>query len=135
MPGVGTLMVLALKFLTPINFHQKPRIQKFFNIQLKKLTASFGNKADFKLIRSKLFSEQLSNSLATVLEKLDPDESEIIIDNEKPKLVRLCERNKKEELTNEKIENYKNNLQTIRLKYLARSFMETLKDNARVIVK
>jgi len=47
----------------------------------------------------------------------------------------LCERNKKEELTNEKIENYKNNLQTIRLKYLARSFMETLKDNARVIVK
>ena len=106
---------------------------KFYNCS--DLTAAFGNKADFKLIRSKLFSEQLSNSLATVLEKLDPDESEIIIDNEKPKLVRLCERNKKEELTNEKIENYKNNLQTIRLKYLARSFMETLKDNARVIVK
>ncbi len=34
-----------------------------------------------------------------------------------------------------KLENYKNNLQSIRLKYLARSFMETLKDNARVIVK
>ena len=29
----------------------------------------------------------------------------------------------------------KNNLQTIRLKYLARSFMETLKDNARVVIK
>ena len=97
--------------------------------------AAIGNKADFKLIRSKLFSEQLSNSLATVLETLDPDESEIIIDNEKPKLVRLCERNKKEELTIEKIENDKNNLQTIRLKYLARSFMETLKDNARVVFK
>ena len=46
-----------------------------------------------------------------------------------------CGRNKKEELTNEKIENDKNNLQTIRLKYLARSFMETLKDNARIIIK
>ena len=57
------------------------------------------------------------------------------MDNEKPKLVRLCGRNKKEDLTKEKIENDKNNLQTIRLKYLARSFMETLKDNARVIVK
>ena len=106
---------------------------KYYNCS--DLTAAIGNKADFKLIRSKLFSEQLSNSLATVLEKLDPDESEIIIDNEKPKLVRLCERNKKEELTNEKIENYKNNLQTIRLKYLARSFMEALKDNARVVIK
>jgi len=96
------------------------------------LTAAIGDKTDVKLLRSKLFSEQLSNSLATVLEKLDPDESEIIIDNEKPKLVRLCERNKKEDLTKEKIENDKNNLQTIRLKYLARSFMETLKDNARI---
>ena len=106
---------------------------KFYNCS--DLTAAIGNKTDFKLIRSKLFSEQLSNSLATVLEKLDPDESEIIIDNEKPKLVRLCDRNKKEELTNEKIENDKNILQTIRLKYLARSFMETLKDNARIVTK
>ena len=105
---------------------------KFYNCS--DLTAAIGNKPDFKLIRSKLFSEQLSNSLATVLEKLDPDESEIIIDNKKSKLVRLCERNKKE-LTNEKIENDKNNLQTIRLKYLARSFMETLKDNALVVIK
>jgi len=106
---------------------------KFYNCS--DLTAAIGNKTDFKLIRSKLFSEQLSNSLATVLEKLDPSESEIIIDNEKPKLVRLCGRNKKEELTKEKIENDKNNLQTIRLKYLARSFMATLKDNARIIIK
>jgi hypothetical protein len=106
---------------------------KFYNCS--DLAADIRNKADFKLSRSKLFSDQLSKSLATVLEKLDPDESEIIIDNEEPKLVRLCERNKKEELTNEKIEDYKNNLQTIRLKYLARSYMETLKDNAGVIVK
>ena len=35
----------------------------------------------------------------------------------------------------EKIETDKNDLQTIRLKYLAKSFMETLKDNARIVVK
>ena len=99
------------------------------------LTAAVGDQTDIKLTRSKLFSEQLPNSLATVLEKLDPNEAEIIINYEKPKLVRLCERNKKEKLANERIENYKNNLQTLRLKYLARSFMETLKDNARIVTK
>ena len=60
---------------------------------------------------------------------------EIMIDYENPKLVRLCERNKKEELSTGKIENDKNILQTIRLKNLARSFMETLKDNARIVFR
>ena len=106
---------------------------KFYNCS--ELSAAIGNKTDFKLIRSKLFAEELSHSLATVIEKLDPDESEIIIDNEKPKLVRLCERTKTDDLTDEKIENDKNNFQTIRLKYLARSFMETLKDNSRITIQ
>ena len=106
---------------------------KFYNCS--DLTAGIGDQADVKLRRNKLFSEELSDSLATVLEKLDPNESEIIFNDEKPKLVRLCERNKKGNLSNEKFENNKNNLQTIRLKYLARSFMETLKDNARIVIK
>ena len=99
------------------------------------LAVAIGDKKDVALMRSKLISEQLPSSLAMVLEKLDPNESEIIIDYEKPKLVRLCERNKKEFLSTEKIKNDKNNLQTSRLKYLARSFIETLKDNARIVVK
>ena len=106
---------------------------KFYNCS--DLTAGIGDQADVKLRRNKLFSEELSDSLATVLEKLDPNESEIIFNDEKPKLVRLCERNKKGNLSNEKFEINKNNLQTIRLKYLARSFMETLKDNARIVIK
>ena len=99
------------------------------------LTAAIGDQTDLNLTRSKLSSEEIPNFLATVLKNLDPNESEIIIDYEKSKLVRLCKRNKNEDLTTEKNENYKNNLQTIRLKYLARSFMETLKDDARVVVK
>ena len=99
------------------------------------LAVAIGDKKDVALMRSKLISEQLPSSLAMVLEKLDPNESEIIIDYEKPKLVRLCERNKKEFLSTEKIKNDKNNLQTSSLKYLARSFIETLKDNARIVVK
>ena len=58
---------------------------KFLNCS--DLTAAIEDNRDIKLIRSKLFSEQLPNYLATVLEKIDPNESEIIIDNEKPKLV------------------------------------------------
>ena len=112
---------------------------------LKDIQNKFHNCADFtaamkdetaiKLTRNKLFSEEVPNSLATLLANLDPNESEIVIDDEKPKLVRLCERNKAEKLIKEKIETDKNDLQTIRLKYLAKSFMETLKDNARIVVK
>ena len=119
---------------TMANLDYLKNIQNKFH-NCSDLTAAVQNQTDVKLVRNKLFSEQLPNSLAMVLEKLDPHESEIIIDYEKPKLVRLCERYKKENLTNEKIETDKNNLQTIRLKYLERSFMESLKDNARIVIQ
>ncbi len=84
---------------------------------------------------SKHFSDELPEAIAAVLENLDPNEAKIIIDDEKLKLVILCERNYQETSTIKTIENDKNALQNTRLKYLARSLLETLKDNARIVIK
>ena len=56
-------------------------------------------------------------------------------ENKKLKLVILCERNYQENSTIKTIENDKNVLQNTRLKYLARNLLETLKDNARIVIK
>ena len=99
------------------------------------LPAIIGDQTEFTLIRSKQFSEELPKSIATVLEKLDSNESKIIIEDEKLKWVILCERNYQENSTIIAIENDKNVIQNSRLKYLARSLLETLKDNARIVIK
>jgi len=99
------------------------------------LAAKIADQVEFTLIRNKLFFEELPNTIAAVIEKLDSNEAKIIIDDKKSKLVILCERNYQEKSTIETIENDKNVLQNTRLKYLARSLLETLKDNARIVIK
>ena len=99
------------------------------------MPAIIGDQIEFTLIRSKKFSEALPESIADILEELDPNESKVIIDEEKLKLVILCERNYQENSTSKTIENDKNVLQNTRLKYLARNLLETLKDNARIVIK
>ena len=116
------------------NVEQLEKTQSKFH-NCSDLEVAIGNQTEVNLIRSKLFSYELPNSIANVLESLDPNESEIIIEDERPKLIRLCERSKKEKLTKEKLEKDRNNLQTMRLKHMARSYMETLKDNARIVIK
>jgi len=99
------------------------------------LPAIIGDQIEFTLIRRKQFSEVIPASIAAVLAKLDSNESKIIIDEEKLKLVILCERNYQENSTIKTIENDKNMLQNTRLKYLAKNLLETLKDNARIVIK
>ena len=99
------------------------------------LAAKIADQVEFTLIRNKLFFEELPDPIAAVLENLDSNEAKIIIDDKKSKLVILCERNYQEKSTIETIENDKNVLQNTRLKYLARSLLETLKDNARIVIK
>ena len=99
------------------------------------MPAIIGGQIEFTLIRSELFSDELPETIATVLENLDPNEAKIVIGDEKLKLVILCERNYKEYSTAKTIENDKNVFQNTRLKYLARSLLETLKDNARIVIK
>ena len=99
------------------------------------LPAIIGDQMEFTLIRSKHFSDELPESIAGVLKNLDSNEAKIIIDDKKLKLVILCERNSQENFTIKTIENDKKVLQNARLKYLARSLLETLKDNARIVIK
>ena len=99
------------------------------------LEAIIGGQTEVKLTRKKLLSDEIPNTLVPVLDNLDQNESEIIVADGQSQLVIMCERNNQLNSTAETLEQDKNVLQTNRLKHLARSFLETLKDNARIVIK
>jgi peptidyl-prolyl cis-trans isomerase SurA len=99
------------------------------------LLAIIGGQTEVTLTRKKLLSDQIPNTLVPVLENLDQNESEIIAADGKSQLIIMCDRNKQVNSTAQTLEQDKNILQTNRLKHLARSFLETLKDNARIVIK
>ena len=99
------------------------------------LEAIIGDRTKVTLTRIKLLSDKIPNTLVSVLDNLDQNESKIIIADGKSQLVIMCERNSQLNSTAQTLEQDKNVLQTNRLKHLARSFLETLKDNARIVIK
>ena len=99
------------------------------------LEAIIGGQTEVTLTRKKLLSDEIPNTLVPVLDNLDKNESEIIVADGQSQLVIMCERNNQLNSTAQTLEQDKNVLQTNRLKHLARSFLETLKDNARIVIK
>ena len=99
------------------------------------LEAIIGDQTEVTLTRKKLLSDEIPNTLVPVLDNLDQNESEIIVEDGQSQLVIMCERNNQLNFTAQTLEQDKNVLQTNRLKHLARSFLETLKDNARIVIK
>ena len=99
------------------------------------LEAIIGDQTEVTLTRKKLLSDEIPNTLVPVLDKLDQNESEIIVEDGQSQLVIMCERNNPLNSTAQTLEQDKNVLQSNRLKHLARSFLETLKDNARIVIK
>ena len=99
------------------------------------LEAIIGDQTEVTLTRKKLLSDEIPNTLVPVLDNLDQNESEIIVEDGQSQLVIMCERNNQLNSTAQTLEQDKNVLQTNRLKHLARSFLETLKDNARIVIK
>ena len=99
------------------------------------LEAIIGGQTEVTLTRKKLLSDEIPNTLVPVLDNLDQNESEIIVADGQSQLVILCERNNQLNSTDQTLEQDKNVLQTNRLKHLARSFLETLTDNARIVIK
>ena len=99
------------------------------------LEAIIGGQTEVTLTRKKLLSDEIPNTLVPVLDNLDQNESEIIVADGQSQLVVMCERNNQLNSTARTLEQDKNVLQTNRLKHLARSFLETLKDNARIVIK
>ena len=99
------------------------------------LEAIIEDQTEVTLTRKKLLSDEIPNTLVPVLDNLDQNESEIIVEDGQSQLVIMCERNNQLNSTAQTLEQDKNVLQSNRLKHLARSFLETLKDNARIVIK
>ena len=115
-----------LKYLSFVqdSFHNCPDVE-----------AIIGGQTEVTLTRKKLLSNEIPNTLVPVLDNLDQNESEIIVEDGKSQLVIMCKRNNQLNSTARTLEQDKNMLQTNRLKHLARSFLQTLKDNARIVIK
>ena len=94
-----------------------------------------GGQTEVTLTRKKLLSDEIPNTLVPVLDNLDQNESEIIVADGQSQLVIMCERNNQLNSTAQTLEQDKNVLQTSRLTHLSRSFLENLKDNARIVIK
>ena len=109
-------------------------VQDNFN-NCSDLNPIIGGQTEVTLTRKKLLSDEIPNTLVPVLDNLDQNESEIIVADGQSQLVIMCERNNQLNSTAQTLEQDKNVLQTNRLKHLARSFLETLKDNARIVIK
>ena len=99
------------------------------------LEAIIGGQTEVTLTRKKLLSDEIPNTLVPILDNLDQNESKIIVEDGQSQLVIMCERNNQLNSTAQTLEQDKNVLQSNRLKHLARSFLETLKDNARIVIK
>ena len=97
--------------------------------------AILGGQTEVTITRKKLLSDETPNTLMPVLANLDPNESEIIVADGKSQLVIMCERNNQLNSTAQTLDQDKNVLQTSRLTHLSRSFLENLKDNARIVIK
>jgi peptidyl-prolyl cis-trans isomerase SurA len=97
--------------------------------------AILGGQTEVTITRKKLLSDETPNTLMPVLANLDPNESEIIVADGKSQLVIMCERNNQLNSTAQTLEQDENVLQTSRLTHLSRSFLENLKDNARIVIK
>ena len=109
-------------------------VQDNFN-NCSDLNPIIGGQTEVTLTRKKLLSDEIPNTLVPVLDNLDQNESEIVVADGQSQLVIMCERNNQLNSTAQTLEQDKNVLQTNRLKHLARSFLETLKDNARIVIK
>ena len=57
------------------------------------LEAIIGDQTEVTLTRKKLLSDEIPNTLVPVLDKLDQNESEIIVEDGQSQLVIMCERN------------------------------------------
>ena len=69
------------------------------------------------------------------MEKLDPMESKLVIYDDKSELFILCERNKVHRAEVQSFGATRKSIQELRLNNFARNFLDTIKSNARIVIK
>ena len=92
-------------------------------------------KRELIISQSNSSSTDLSPQVLKILEKLDPMESKLVIYDDKSELFILCERNKVKRAEVQSFGATRKSIQELRLNNFARNFLDTIKSNARIVIK
>ena len=92
-------------------------------------------KRELIISQSNSSSTDLSPQVLKILEKLDPMESKLVIYDDKSELFILCERNKVQRAEVQSFGATRKSIQELRLNNFARSFLDAIKSNARIVIK
>ena len=93
------------------------------------------DKSDLLMSESNSWSNDIPPHILKILQKLDPMESQLINHEEKSQLLILCKRDKIKRAEPQSTETSRKSLQELRLNKFARGFLDTIKSNARIVIK
>ena len=119
------------------NSHDKSLLENIQNTYFtcEDLKRTFNENSEVHLIQTKSLTKDLSERVRKILENLDPRESKIVVFENKPQLIFLCERNHIQLAETKGQESVKKSIQQSRLNKFAKSYLDALRYNARIVNK
>ena len=119
------------------NSHDKSVLENIQNTYFtcEDLKRTFAENSEVQLIQTKSLTKDLSKQILKILESLDPRESKVVVFENEPQLFFLCERNRTQLLETKDQESVRQSIQQSRLNKFAKSYLDALRYNARIVNK
>ena len=119
------------------NSHDKSILENIQNTYFtcEDLKRTFNENSEVQLIQIKSLTKDLSEQTLKIIENLDPRESKVVVFENKPQLFFLCERNRIQLPETKDQETVRRSIQQSRLNKFAKSYLDALRYNARIVNK
>lgn len=119
------------------NSHDKSVLENIQNTYFtcEDLKRTFAENSEVQLIQTKSLTKDLSKQILKILENLDPRESKVVVFENEPQLFFLCERNRTQLPETKDQESVRQSIQRSRLNKFAKSYLDALRYNARIVNK
>ena len=119
------------------NSHDKSILENIQNTYFtcEDLKRTFNENSEVQLIQIKSLTKDLSDQTLKIIENLDPRESKVVVFENKPQLFFLCERNRIQLPETKDQETVRRSIQQSRLNKFAKSYLDALRYNARIVNK
>ena len=119
------------------NSHDKSILENIQNTYFtcEDLKRKFNENSEVQLIQIKSLTKDLSEETLKIIENLDPRESKVVVFENKPQLFFLCERNRIQLPETKDQETVRRSIQQSRLNKFAKSYLDALRYNARIVNK
>ena len=119
------------------NSHDKSVLENIQNTYFtcEDLKRTFAENSEVQLTQTKSLTKDLSKQILKILENLDPRESKVVVFENEPQLFFLCERNRTQLPETKDQESVRQSIQRSRLNKFAKSYLDALRYNARIVNK